>query len=325
MKTWAFESVKVKVSSLGLELMGRDAEVRKWLLLPASLTFFFPIFPRGEDFIADFVCCGMHNVWLWAHSQGFSWNLAAFSAAWVKPSAETWREMSWRWNKVSHQFVLLLSVWAGYLPTQETVVCRSLKFWNCRQGGAGWWSNVGIAGESPAKENQGEWACSCCFLAFPLHARPSLAQLSGQTCLVTVQPAPVFFMRFEAIGAAWASAAGAAGLASPAFTRTPRRLPSPCPSPSIPTPSFSCQGSLLLISQRAGKAFVNHGRLFWSRLCGPIPQCVSCQGGGHHWLCWCWPSNQHQERNSELLSFKCFEAFSGKKLDSYILSSAAFI
>lgn len=47
-KTWAFESVKAKVSSPGLELMGRDAKVCKLLLLPASLTFFFQYFLGGR-------------------------------------------------------------------------------------------------------------------------------------------------------------------------------------------------------------------------------------------------------------------------------------
>lgn len=31
--------------------------------------------------------------------------------------------------------------------------------------------------------NRGEWACLCCSLAFPICARPSLAQFSGQNLL----------------------------------------------------------------------------------------------------------------------------------------------
>jgi len=66
--------------------------------------------------------------------------------------------VSWRWNKVSRQFVLLLSVWAGYLPTQITIVCRSLKLGNCRRGGAEQQSNAeksSVSGNAAAPRGTG--------------------------------------------------------------------------------------------------------------------------------------------------------------------------
>lgn len=150
-KTLTFQSVRGKVSSPGLELpvrflMDSDAEVLRSLLLPASLAFFTKI-SLGGKFVADF-CLPQYasSPALQAHSQALGWNLAAFSPAWVKPSTEAWLGMSWRWHKVSHQFVLLLSVWAGYLPTQVTIVCRPLQF---EQGGVEWQSKAGITLKSP--------------------------------------------------------------------------------------------------------------------------------------------------------------------------------
>lgn len=231
--------------------------------MPASLAFLSKISCGGKC-VADF-CLPQRALSpaFQACSQGFGWNLAAFPAAWVKPSAETWLGRSWRWKKVSHQFVLLLSVWAGYLPTQVTIMCRSLKFGNCRQGGAEWQSNAGITEKSPASMKlllrQGVRACSRCF--------------AGTFPSCTPQPCPAFWTKpawsqFNLVPSSlWGFEAMSEELhelmklvqcflAAPAFTCTPRGLPAPSPSCSVPPPSPSCQGSLLPLSQSGAKAFV---------------------------------------------------------------------
>lgn len=152
---------------------------------------------------------------------------------------------------------------------------------------------MGIAGESPAKGNQGEWACSCRFLEFPLRARPSLAQLSGQNLL--------------GHSSSWSPLLHE--VLRPQELHEPAQLvlwvwhhlPSPAHSVgSLPISQHSYSliqlpGKLAADIPEGWESICQSCLLFWSRLCGPTLQRVSCQGRGHHWLCWCWPSNQHQE------------------------------
>lgn len=216
----------------------------------------------------------------------------------------------------------LVSVGGMLAHSSNHGVCRSLEVGSCRRGGAERQSKAGVTGESLAG-------------AEPLPHGGTRARLD-KTCWVAAQLHPPLSLRgFEATleelheltrPVLWV-------LAAPAFTCAPRGLPAPSPSRSAPPPSPGCRGRSPPLSHRGAKAFVlqttvNQGRLLPGRLCGPLAQYGSGPPAWGEAIAGCaaaCPSVGTGSGKSQLLSFKCFGVFSGKRLDSQSLSFAGFI
>lgn len=184
--------------------------------------------------------------------------------------------------------------------------------------------------------HRGVQACSCCFAGAFLSCAP-------WPCLAfRIKPAWLHFSSvpsslrgFEAMSEELHQLTKPLRcfLAAPAFTCAPRELAAPSPSLGVPPPSPGCQGSLLPLAQRGVKAFVfettiNQGRLLPSRLCGPLLQYVTGPRAWGEAMAGCAGACPSVSTGSETLGSShsnILGAFSGKSLDSQILSSAAFI
>lgn len=159
--------------------------------------FFFPIFLRGEDFIADFVCYSMHNVWLFkptARVSAGTWQLSLLrgSSQVLKPG--------WKWVGGGTKFPTSLSF--SCQRGQDTCPLKkplcvglwSLEIAN-KEGldGEVMWASLEKALPRGIK---GNGLVRAAFWNFPFVHAPAWPSFLDKTCLVTVHPGPLFFMRF---------------------------------------------------------------------------------------------------------------------------------